>query len=89
MDSDVPDSWDQEEPKSHAAVLGPEMLQTFADLMDASQSQSDSPEPVDSAPPSAFITSAVRSGPAKARKVEKMSSGMGGEGESQGSTSGC
>ena len=72
--------------QSHAAVLDPETVHSVAHLFDPSQSQSDSSEPVEPARSRASrATTAVRSGPAKQRKIEVESSQvMGGDGGSQG-----
>jgi hypothetical protein len=72
--------------QSHAAVLDPDTVHSVAHLFDQSQSsQSDSSEPVDPVRSRASgATTAVRSGPAKHRKVEIESQGMGGDGGSQG-----
>lgn len=76
-----------EQRQSHAAVLDPETVHSVAHLFDQSQSsQSDSSEPVEPARSRASLaTTAVRSGPAKQRKIEVESSQvMDGDGGSQG-----
>ena len=76
-----------EQRQSRAAVLDPETVHSVAHLFDQSQSsQPDSSEPVEPARFRASLaTTAVRSGPAKHRKVVVESSqGMGGDGGSQG-----
>jgi hypothetical protein len=75
-----------ERPKSHALVLDPQMAQHL--FWDSESSEDDSSEPVEHAQSRALLsTSAVPTGPGKARKIEIMSSRMDGVGESQGAKS--